>query len=498
MTLPIVVYEDAGWIRLLPLVYARPVFRLICGMDDLLSKVSALTSAIAGDPEREQQRMAFSQLAVWCRPMLQAVLAEELPSDIPINLAITSGTLLLNGRGWWQTLPQTHSHDPAWVGTARDGQVACVWADAGLAARLSPDVWLDDHAVRALLAPLPRRDVSSCVRLFDWPWELVDANESAIVADWERHRPTAGAVQGRIYEGSSLLSDNAIYVGPGSTIKPCVVIDAERGPVWIGRNVTVQPHCYIEGPVFIGDETLLQPGAVVHAGTSIGRRSKVGGEIEASILHGFSNKQHNGFLGHSYLGSWVNIAADCINSDLKNTYGTIRVPINGTGVDSGKEFVGMFMGDHSKAGINVSFPTGAVVGFCCNVMTHRSPKFVPSFTWIDGQESRPYDLPSAIQVARRVMQRRQQELSPAQEQLFRVIRELSLTVESRTARLGTIPDAQPRIGREDEPRTDERHGGILTGMPQSLAMFAEHSGEAVRLTLETLAVTRRCETATVE
>jgi UDP-N-acetylglucosamine diphosphorylase/glucosamine-1-phosphate N-acetyltransferase len=448
-------------------------------MDDLLSKVSALTSAGAGDREREQQPTALSQLAVWCRPMLQAVLAEALPSDMPINQPIASGTLLLNGRGWWQALPQTQSHDPAWVGTGRDGQVACVWADAGLAARLSPEVWLDEQATRALLASLPRRDVSSCVRLFDWPWELVDANESAIVADWTRHRPTADAIQGRIYEGSSLLSEDAIHIGAGSTIKPCVVIDAENGPVWIGRNVRVQPHCYIEGPVFIGDETLLQPGAVVH-----GRRSKVGGEIEASILHGFSNKQHNGFLGHSYLGSWVNIAADCINSDLKNTYGTIRVPINGTGVDSGTEFVGMFMGDHSKAGINVSFPTGAVVGFCCNVMTPRSPKFVPSFTWIDGQESRPYDLLSAIQVARRVMQRRQRELSPAQEQLFRVIRELSLTVESPTARLGAIPD--------------ERHGGILTGMPQSLAMFAEHSDEAVRLTLESLAVTRRCEPATVE
>ncbi len=498
MSLPIVVYEDAGWTRLLPLVYARPVFRLICGMDDLLSKVSALTGTVAGERAPEPQRTALPELAVWCRPMLRAVLAEELPSDIPINCPIASGALLLNGRGWWQALPQTDAHDSAWVGTARDGQVACLWADAGLAARLSPELWLNEHASRALLASLPRRDVSSCVRLFDWPWELVDANESAIVADWDRFHPPVGAIQGRVYEGSSLLGEDAICIGSGSTIKPCVVIDAENGPVWIGRNVTVKPHCYIEGPVFIGDQTLLQPGAVVHAGTSIGRRSKVGGEIEASILHGFSNKQHNGFLGHSYLGSWVNIAADCINSDLKNTYGTIRVPINGTGVDSGTQFVGMFMGDHSKAGINVSFPTGAVVGFCCNVMTPRAPKFVPSFTWLDGQASRPYDLPSAIQVAHRVMQRRQRELSPAQEQLFRVIRELSLAVESRTARLGALPEEQCHIGREGDPRTDEQQGGILTAMPQSLVIFAEHSDEAVRLTLDTLAVTRRCETANVE
>ena len=109
----------------------------------------------------------------------------------------------------------------------------------------------------------------------------------------------------------------AVAGGSQSKIKPCVVIDATEGPVWIGRNVTIFPHSYVQGPAYIADDCLLQPGTTIHSGTTIGPGSKVGGEIEASIIQGYSNKQHDGFLGHSYLGSWVNIGADCLNSDLK-------------------------------------------------------------------------------------------------------------------------------------------------------------------------------------
>ena len=107
---------------------------------------------------------------------------------------------------------------------------------------------------------------------------------------------------------------------------PCVVLDAEEGPIYIGRNVKISPHTSIQGPCYIGDNTLIQANAVIRENTSIGPVCKVGGEIEASIIHSYSNKQHDGFLGHSYLGQWINIAADAINSDLKNTYGSVRVP----------------------------------------------------------------------------------------------------------------------------------------------------------------------------
>jgi len=275
---------------------------------------------------------------------------------------------------------------------------------------------------------LPRRDVSANVKLFDWPWQLVLANESALIADWEAGSQM-NTVAGDVGPGAYLLNEGSIHIGSGTRIKPCAVIDAENGPVWIGENVTIMPHSYVQGPAAIGDGCLLQPGAVVHKGTSIGPMSKVGGEIEASVIQGYSNKQHDGFLGHAYIGSWVNIAADCINSDLKNTYGTVRVPINGREVETNEMFVGMLVGDFSKAGINVSFPTGAVIGFCSSVFVARSPKFVPSFAWIDGERADRFDIERGLAVARKVMARRKHVMTEHEEKVFRSVRQQAMANE---------------------------------------------------------------------
>ena len=155
---------------------------------------------------------------------------------------------------------------------------------------------------------------------------------------------------------------------------------------------------------------------MVREGTSLGPVCKIGGEIECSIIHGYSNKQHTGFLGHAYVGEWVNLGAGCTNSDLKNTYGSVRVPINGKEVDSGETFVGMLVGDHS---INTSFATGAVMGTCCNVFLSSYPsKFIPSFSWYTDKGLAKYDAQRGIAVARKVMARRKKDMTPALEKLF--------------------------------------------------------------------------------
>jgi UDP-N-acetylglucosamine diphosphorylase/glucosamine-1-phosphate N-acetyltransferase len=297
--------------------------------------------------------------------------------------------------------------------------------------QLSPESLLDEAISSRILSDLERRDVSACVDLFKWPWEMVLANENWLREDHSSHR-WGGTIEGIVSDGCYLLDPQAIYVGPETRIKPGVVIDAEEGPVWIGRQVTILPHCYVQGPACIGDGSLLQPGTVVHAGTTIGPTCKIGGEIEASIIQGYANKQHDGFLGHSYIGSWVNIAADCVNSDLKNTYGTVRVPINGREVDTGEMFVGMILGDYSKTGINVSFPTGSVVGFCCNVLALRSPKFVPSFSWIDDDSSERFDEERGLVSARKVMARRNRIMTAAQERAFLAVSSQALEIEQES------------------------------------------------------------------
>jgi len=408
--MPIILYEDPGWQRLLPLVYLRAVFQLRCGMRDLLGRVQML--------------MGKGCVQLWCRDELADVVVEQTALDV--NGLCNDSALLLNGRGLWQSLPKVVPSDHSWVGVVGN-QIACVFAQGDLCAKLRPDVLLDEAQTRGVLAGLPRRDVSDCVQLMVWPWELVLANQAALVTDWD----TVGQVGmfGQMDAGSYLLGEDGIFVGEGTRIKPCVVIDAEEGPVWIGKNVTIMPHSYIQGPTYIGDGSLIQPGAVVHEGTTIGPVCKVGGEIEASILQGYSNKQHDGFLGHSYVGQWVNIAADCVNSDLKNTYGSVRVPINGYEVDSGEQFVGMFVGDHSKAGINVSFPTGSVVGFCSSVFASVSPKFVPSFAWIDGQHVTRYDEKRGVAIGKTVMGRRKKVMGEAEERAFLAITRQALALE---------------------------------------------------------------------
>jgi UDP-N-acetylglucosamine diphosphorylase/glucosamine-1-phosphate N-acetyltransferase len=420
----LIVYEDAGWQQLLPLVYVRAAFQLICGSSDLLSRIVRLApvASPAITPDSPVQAEA------WCRPLLADVVAQQ--TGLPVNGAAGGAALFLNGRGLWSSLPDVHPDEAPWVGTAgSQHRVASIVADPALAERLTPEILLDELQTRAVLAGIPRRDISSRVTLLDWPWNFVDANEQMLIADWNEEY---AGVAGTVAAGSYLVNASAVHVGWGTRVKPCVVIDGEDGPVWIGDHVTILPHSYIQGPAYIGDGCLIQPGAVVHAGTTIGPRSKVGGEIEASIVQGFSNKQHDGFLGHSYVGSWVNLAADCINSDLKNTYGTVRVPINGREVDTGEMFVGMFVGDYSKAGINVSFPTGAVIGFCSSVFASRCPKFIPSFAWLDGDSVQRYDEQRGLAIARKVMGRRKCVMSEAEEQLFLAVRRQALAVEKQT------------------------------------------------------------------
>jgi UDP-N-acetylglucosamine diphosphorylase/glucosamine-1-phosphate N-acetyltransferase len=149
---------------------------------------------------------------------------------------------------------------------------------------------------------------------------------------------------------------------------------------------------------------------------------KVGGEVEGSIFQGYSNKQHDGFLGHSYICEWVNLGADTNNSDLKNNYGNVKVYVDGKIVDTGHQFVGLFMGDHSKAGINTMFNTGTVVGVSSNVFgAGFPPKFIPSFSWGGADKMIEYDIEKAVETAKAVMKRRDIKMTKEYETLLRKI-----------------------------------------------------------------------------
>ena len=220
----------------------------------------------------------------------------------------------------------------------------------------------------------------------------------------------------------------------GAFIVSGAVLDASDGPIYIGRKVRIFPQSTIIGPVCVWDASWIKVGAQIYENTTIGPVCKVGGEVEESIIHGYSNKQHAGFLGHAYLGTWVNLGAGTNNSDLKNNYGTVKVTLGEKQIDTGLQFVGLTMGDHSKSAINSMFNTGTVVGVCSNIFGFGfPPKYVPSFSWgAAGETFTTYGIEKAIDVARRVMARRSIELTATEATLFR--RVFDLTSDERRRR----------------------------------------------------------------
>ena len=257
----------------------------------------------------------------------------------------------------------------------------------------------------SLLRGIRREEISA--RPVSASWDLVRLNAGEIAADrallGSRLRPARPAS----HRGAHFVRGAGIYAGARTAIKPGAVIDAEQGPVIIGADVTVMPNAVIIGPAAIGSGTIIKAGAKIYGGTTIGERCKAGGEVEASVMLPYSNKQHEGFLGHSYLASWVNIGADTNTSDLKNTYGPVSILRRGKKVDTGMQFLGLTMGDHSKSGINVMFDTGTVAGVCCNIYgAGLPPKEIPSFSWGGAGGFVLYDPARGYEVMKIVMARR--------------------------------------------------------------------------------------------
>lgn len=234
------------------------------------------------------------------------------------------------------------------------------------------------------------------------------------------------------FEGVYLVNKNNIQISRTAQIAPNCVIDGTDGPVIIDENVRIMPQSTIIGPAYIGKNSIVKIGAKIYHNTAIGDWCKVGGEIENCVIQDYSNKQHEGFLGHSFLGEWVNFGADTNTSDLKNTYSNIKIRIERTEIDTGRMFLGTLCGDHTKTGINTMLTTGAVVGICgILVREWFLPNFIPSFSWGGAKDSPIYKVEKALETSRIVMKRRNKELLPEEEKLIRLEYERVISMEHR-------------------------------------------------------------------
>jgi UDP-N-acetylglucosamine diphosphorylase/glucosamine-1-phosphate N-acetyltransferase len=263
----------------------------------------------------------------------------------------------------------------------------------------SLQTWLDQCRTS-----LPAHDAGGV--MINYLWDLVDFNAETLVQDWEWFHQLPGMKTGG--SAAALLGPaDKLVIADGAALEPFVVADTRQGPVFIDQGAVVKSFTSLEGPCYVGKETWLM-GAKLRGGT-IGPKCRIGGEVEASIVQGHSNKYHDGFLGHSYIGEWVNLAAGTQTSDLRNDYGNVRLTVAGQRVNTGKSKVGSFIGDHSKTALGALLNTGSVIGAFCNVLPagFLLPQVVPSFCQVNhGQIHERLDMRQLFTTAAIVMRRR--------------------------------------------------------------------------------------------
>ncbi len=224
-------------------------------------------------------------------------------------------------------------------------------------------------------------------------------------------------------DDSNTIFGEDLYMEPGAKVYASI-INTDTGPVYLGKNSEVMEGCIIRGPFALGEGATLKMGAKIYGPTTIGPHCKVGGEVSNSIIQGYSNKAHDGFLGNSIIGEWCNLGADTNTSNLKNNYSSVKVwnYRQQRFADTGKIFHGLVMGDHSKSSINTMFNTGTIVGVNANIFQGGfPPKFIPSFSWGANREGTEYELNKSFETARAVCARRDVEFGIEEEAMMRHI-----------------------------------------------------------------------------
>lgn len=400
--------EDLGVAGLEPLTLTRAAFDLRLGQSTMGSKIARALGVGQGPARR----------GAIVRPHLAAMQRLRDPHTA-VNDAewLARGPVFVANARWVPpgqfTLPETSA---PWLGLC-DGLPACASVGPELASGLAPstvDGWFDELASRPNVEKV---DLGG-----EWvhrPWDLVAINNDHIIHDFE--------VEGHSGVSNRHLSTIALVGSPDrlsihetARIDPYTVFDTTNGPITVGPNAWIQPFTRLEGPTYIGPQTQLFR-ANLRGGVTIGPNCRIGGEVEAAIVHGYSNKYHEGFLGHAYVGEWVNLGAITSNSDLRNDYGEVHVPLQGDPIPTGMAKVGCFLGDHTRTGLGTMLNTGTSVGVMCNVLPAGPllPKHVPSFAAVlYGRVAPGFPLEQMFATARTVKGRRGQAFCEVEEQLY--------------------------------------------------------------------------------
>ncbi|MVN76810.1 glucose-1-phosphate thymidylyltransferase [Hymenobacter sp. HMF4947] len=360
--------------HLLPLTFTRPVAALRCGI---------LTIA-----EKWQRRLGTEGVGHLTQPYLQAKFPANVVAGpaLVVNGAVCPDDLLVR---------QVLALAPGQGLYFGETLVAAHLADAFKVAELIQD------------GLQSQREVAEEITVISRPWQLFLHNGVEIRRDFALL--THGRTSQPVGDAHTIVyAPENIFIEPGVKIR-AAILNAEDGPIYLGRNSQVHEGAIIKGALALCEGSHINVGAKMRGDNTVGPFSKVGGEVGNSILLGFSNKGHDGYLGNSVIGEWCNLGADTNTSNLKNNYAPVKVWSHAAHrfVDTGQTFCGLLMGDHSKCGINTMFNTGTVVGVGANIFGAGFPRqFIPSFSWGGASGFETFRLPKVAEVAERVMARR--------------------------------------------------------------------------------------------
>jgi UDP-N-acetylglucosamine diphosphorylase/glucosamine-1-phosphate N-acetyltransferase len=408
--------EDSIATNFHPLTLARPVFELVCGQYSLR--------------ERIVRHCGVSEWGVFVREHLAEAYREAHP-EAHVNDFVwlsEATTTVVNGR-WLPTAGALREEFARETAGLCAGQPAFFTLEPFDAAMVMRGGWEQSLSLMAQAQPAtPVRGM-----FLEYPWDLVRQNAAMLQEDYRLISPRyAFSQQPQV---APIGPSENFHIAPTARIEPFVVLDASQGPITIGPGAVLEAFTRVAGPCHIGHGARLL-GANVRGGTTIGPYCRVGGEIDASILHGYVNKYHAGFLGHSYICPWVNLGALTTNSDLKNDYSHVRVPFRGESIDTGLTKMGCFIADHTKTSIGTLLNTGSSIGAMSMILPdgQLAPKHIPSFCKVvHGDLTEGMDLDQVLQTARATMERRNCELTAAEERLWR-----RLYVQTRVERENAI------------------------------------------------------------
>lgn len=271
----------------------------------------------------------------------------------------------------------------------KEGEFLATPAGNGIVYRISKNDIIDRFKIKVGSAVTFHDPVFS----IQYPWDIFHLNDKAIRQDFELL--TDGRKSAKIPKSNRVVRPGKVFIEEGAKLEHCI-INASTGPVYIGRNAELMEGCIIRGPLAMGEGSCLKMGTRVYGATTLGPFCVVGGEIKNTVLFGYSNKAHDGYLGDSVIGEWCNLGAGSSNSNLKNNARVVKIWTPGGEIGAGIK-CGVLMGDYSRTAVNTSINTGTVIGVCCNVFgTGLTPGYIPSFSW--GSEGvRRYEFEKALE-----------------------------------------------------------------------------------------------------